>query len=578
VGDSMEKRLLLSFGLSFLVLLIFYQFFSPPPPSAGDLTEPQPAIVAAESIGPAGESAAGEPGIAVPQAVGGQGGPVEAAAVETVTLESALYSIRISNAGAVIEGVGLREHRGAGGETLELLDPAVDGMLGWPLELVTGNPVIDERLRTGLWVVERDASGVRLELAGEGLEAFKEIRIDGRGYQIAVDAGVRQDARNVPFSVVWQGSFGDQSTDYMPAEVNLVYQEGGSFERLNVADFAESGPLPATGYAGLEDQYFLAMFISPSPQTPVVRGLSFDKAGEDGAIPVPRVEFPYSEGLGIFIGPKQRDQLGAIDPALASVIDYGFFQILVQPLLSVLLWIQGYVGNFGWSIILMTLLINTLLFPLRLKQQLSMLKMQKIQPQMRTLQDKYKKLKANDPRRQEVQSEMMGLYQKHGVNPLGGCLPLILQMPIFIAIFQLLRSAIELRQAPWMLWVQDLSVHDPYYVLPVLMGLSMLASQRMMPTTMDPAQARIMMFMPLLFMVFMVRAQSGLVLYWLTSQLVGVGQQLLINRYWAPRSKKAARPPQEQPEQSGDEDTEAPRLVEAAPQPDASRRKRRRKR
>ena len=238
-----------------------------------------------------------------------------------------------------------------------------------------------------------------------------------------------------------------------------------------------------------------------------------------------------------------------VSSTLVPVIDYGWFGFLARPLLFGLRWIQSYLGNYGWSIITLTLFINFILFPLRLKQQLSMLKMQKIQPQMKTLQDKYKKLKANDPRRQKVQAEMMGLYKKNGVNPLGGCLPLLLQMPFLFAFFTLLRVAIEVRGEPWMLWIQDLSQPDPFYVLPILMGLSMFVMQKMTPTTMDPAQARIMMMMPVMLsgMFIFFPVSAGLMLYWLTSNVVGVGQQFFINQYWVPRKgkekEKAPEPP-----------------------------------
>jgi YidC/Oxa1 family membrane protein insertase len=182
-------------------------------------------------------------------------------------------------------------------------------------------------------------------------------------------------------------------------------------------------------------------------------------------------------------------------------------------------------------------IINFVLFPLRLKQQVSMQKMQKIQPQMRTLQDRYKKLKANDPRRAQVQTEMMNLYKEHGVNPMGGCLPLLLQIPFFAAIWTMLSVSIELRQAPWMLWIRDLSQYDPYYVLPILMAISMVIMQKMTPTTVDPSQARIMMIMPLVFAVMFLQAQAGLALYWLTSNVVGIGQQFFMNKYWTPYSE-----------------------------------------
>ena len=166
-----------------------------------------------------------------------------------------------------------------------------------------------------------------------------------------------------------------------------------------------------------------------------------------------------------------------------------------------------------------------------------MQKMQKIQPQMRTLQDKYKKLKANDPRRAQVQAEMMGLYKQHGVNPMGGCLPLLLQMPVFFGLYSMLSVSIELRRAPWLLWIKDLSQHDPYYVIPILMAISMFIMQKMTPTTVDPAQAKIMMIMPLMFAFMFLWVQAGLTLYWLTSNIVGIGQQVFINKYWSPHAE-----------------------------------------
>jgi YidC/Oxa1 family membrane protein insertase len=245
--------------------------------------------------------------------------------------------------------------------------------------------------------------------------------------------------------------------------------------------------------------------------------------------------------LRVYVGPKDQKWLQQTDSGLTGVVDYGFFEVITRPLILALLWIHSYLGNFGWAIILLTILINLALFPLRLKQQISMQKMQKIQPQMRTLQDKYKKLKANDPKRAQVQSEMMALYREHGVNPMGGCLPLLLQMPFFFAFWNMLSVSIEMRQAPWLLWIRDLSQHDPYYILPILMAATMFLMQRMMPTTTDPAQAKIMMLMPLMFTFFFLWAQSGLVLYWLTSNVVGIGQQAFINKYWASGSGSKER-------------------------------------
>jgi YidC/Oxa1 family membrane protein insertase len=185
------------------------------------------------------------------------------------------------------------------------------------------------------------------------------------------------------------------------------------------------------------------------------------------------------------------------------------------------------------------------LFPLRLKSIHSAQKMQKLQPQMKAIQEKYKKLKPTDPKKQQMNAEVMALYKEHGVNPLGGCLPLIIQLPFFYAIYNLLSVAIELRQAPFMLWIKDLSVYDSTYVLPILMTVSMIVMQKMTPApSTDPVQAKMMMAMPLVFGFMLAATPSGLVLYWLTSNLVGIVQQVIMNKFWPmsmPKTEKVAK-------------------------------------
>jgi YidC/Oxa1 family membrane protein insertase len=238
----------------------------------------------------------------------------------------------------------------------------------------------------------------------------------------------------------------------------------------------------------------------------------------------------------VYVGPKQRADLEKADRGLGEVVNYGMFWFLTEPLAKALMWVHGYVGNFGWAIILLTIAINFALFPLRLKQQLSMQKLQKIQPQMRTLQDKFKKLKPGDPRRQEIQTQIMNVYKENGVNPVGGCFPLLLQLPFLFAFYSVLSMTIELRRAPWVLWIHDLSQYDPYYIMPLLMAGSMVLMQKMSPTAMDPQQARMMMIMPILMVFLFLSSPSGLMLYWLTGNLIGIVQQVFIMKYWPSES------------------------------------------
>ena len=239
---------------------------------------------------------------------------------------------------------------------------------------------------------------------------------------------------------------------------------------------------------------------------------------------------PPSE-VKFYFGPKDFDQLQRSDQQLVRTINFGWFAWLVVPLLRALKWVNGFVGNYGWSIIVLTILINIAIFPLRHKSVVSMRKMQDIQPRVKAIQERYAHLKATDPARQKMNTEMMELYKTAGVNPASGCVPMLLTMPVLFAFYALLSVAIELRGAPFMLWIQDLSQHDPLYITPIIMGATMLWQQWITPAAgMDPAQQRVMMIMPLMFTFFFLWAPSGLVVYWLFSNLLTIGQQYLTNR------------------------------------------------
>ena len=578
----MDKRILVAFALSFFVLFILNRYTAPPAPLAPETEALENSQTVPENTGvnegaedvpasPRVGAADREPSATVqesnlPEEETSQE-DTQAGRSEELALETRLYQATFSNEGGGLRSLRLRNFLGSEGEPLELINQEVGANVGWPLALTTGDGATDELISDALYVAEQGLGTITFEFRQDGLYVRKEFRTNPETYRIEVDASITRDGQPIPFSIVWQGGFGDQSADYEARLSNIVYRDDGDYERLlvgGIEGFEElrqgraflqrvfrwltgtGGPdeLLLTTKAGLEDQYFLAMFLAAEGMTPTVSTVPFYEGEDEIAMAVLNVPMRGSP-FAVYVGPKEQSALADTDPVLSTVIDYGFFEILARPLLFGLLWIQSYISNFGWSIVLLTLFINLVLFPLRLKQQLSMQKMQKIQPQMRTLQDKFKKLKSNDPRKQEVQAEMMGLYKKHGVNPMGGCLPLLLQMPFLFAFFSLLRTAIELRGAPWMLWIQDLSAPDPFYVMPVLMGGSMFFMQKMMPTTADPNQAKMMAMMPIVLtaMFVIMPVQSGLMVYWLTSNLVGIGQQYFIKKYWAPTdSGKKARP------------------------------------
>jgi YidC/Oxa1 family membrane protein insertase len=230
-----------------------------------------------------------------------------------------------------------------------------------------------------------------------------------------------------------------------------------------------------------------------------------------------------------FVGPKHFESLRRADPDLVRAIWFGMFAFLSVPLLSALNWVNGFIGNYGWSIIVLTVIINAAMFPLRHKSNVSMRKMQAIQPQVKAIQDRYAKLKMTDPARQKMNTELMELYRQKGVNPASGCVPMLLTMPVLLAFYSLLSQSIELRGADFGWWIKDLSSADPYYVLPALMGVTTFWQQKIAPTTVDPTQQRVMMIMPVMFTAMMVFSPAGVVLYWFVGTLWAIGQQYFTN-------------------------------------------------
>ncbi|MEA1879940.1 MAG: membrane protein insertase YidC [Campylobacterota bacterium] len=238
--------------------------------------------------------------------------------------------------------------------------------------------------------------------------------------------------------------------------------------------------------------------------------------------------------LNAYIGPKDHEIMKAIHPELTDAIEFGWFSFLAKPFYKVLLWINSFVGNWGWSIILFTLLVKLVLFPLSYKGMMSMQKLKDLAPKMKEIKEKYK----GDPAKMNAQ--MMEMYKKHGANPMGGCLPLLLQIPVFFALYRVLLNAVELQGAPWILWIEDLAIMDPYFVLPVLMGISMWFQQHITPNNFtDPLQEKIFKFFPIIMTVFFIYFPAGLVLYWLVNNLFTIAQQYFINYMYAKQKETA---------------------------------------
>ena len=270
------------------------------------------------------------------------------------------------------------------------------------------------------------------------------------------------------------------------------------------------------------DQYFASIFFRLDPD--VIVNVDHDARNN----PVAYLEASKNLSFKGFIGPKNFKQLKSIDPVLTHAIEYGWFTWAAKPLFAVLMWLHGFFGNWGWAIIALVVMIRLILYPLTYRGMLSMQKMKDLAPKIKELREKYK----GDPQR--MNAATMELYKKHGANPLGGCLPLLLQIPVFFAVYRVLLNAVELQGAPWILWVNDLSRMDPTYILPILMGASMFVQQRMTPNNFtDPMQEKIFKYLPVVFTFFFVTFPSGLVLYWLTNNLLSIAQQYMVNKQYA---------------------------------------------
>jgi len=537
---STETRLLLAFALMGLVLFATPYFFksaAPPAPKKPPVAAQQEK--AAETPPPAAPEAApqdAEPGATEPaQHVAGQH-------EETFTVNTDLYRVVLSNRGAVVREWVLKKYEDDDGKPLELVNTAGVSKVGFPLSLYfeQQKPAVD--LDTVLYAAKPsdDGLGITYEYAESALVARKTFRFQKNRYVAQVVTEVTRNGAAVPHLIVWRGGFGDPSNS--AGSLHSIYFDLTD-SRLMTRDAksAKNGPVTSEGnysFAGVEDTYFTAAFLSNESRP--LRLVTFSDTVATTANPKeePRVGSAVGAGahnnFSLYVGPKDIDILGKVNPQLTNIVDFGrWFGFLAKPLFLALHYVYDkWVHNYGWSIVIVTVLINFLLFPLKLSNLKSMKKMQALQPQIAAINDKYKGISMRDPRAQQKNEEVMALYKKHGANPMGGCLPMAIQIPFFIAFYQVLRISIELRHAGW-LWVTDLSQpeHLGIHILPIAMIATQFFLQKMTPAASpDPNQQRMMLFMPLIMGFFFYSLASGLVLYYLTANLVNIAQQLFFNK------------------------------------------------
>lgn len=546
---SMEARLLLAFVLMGGVLFIT-QYFNKPKPPAGHKPSAPVAAKQVQAQSPAPIPAAPPSGTPAPAKTARKATPPSVATIaapdeQAFTIETSLYKIVFSNRGAVVKSWKLKAYKDSAGQLVELVNQATGAaaLLPFSYSFPRQKPAVD--LNQALFVARQSATGIEFEYSGGSVTARKTFRFQPDSYLSAFRSDVTQGGGPLPHLVTWQGGFGDFSVQNAFGSQHTVYYDA-SDSKLEVKDAkaAKNGPVNASGtfsFAGIEDNYFAAVFLPPDNGATELVTSSHKISIQPDPKEAAKEELFVGAAVGgsadnqfsLFVGPKDLDLLKRINPKLTQIVDFGWFAFLARPLFLALNWVNDHiVHNYGWSIVLVTVVINLLLLPLRMSSMKSMKKMQLLQPQIAAINEKYKGLGMRDPRKAEQNQEVMALYKKNGVNPMGGCMPMLLQLPFFIAFYKVLSVAIEMRGANW-LWVTDLSQpeHLPIRILPVAMIASQFIQQKMTPPAGgDPAQQKMMMFMPLVLGFMFYGVSSGLVLYWFTGNLVGIAQQWLFNR------------------------------------------------
>ena len=541
----MERRVLLAIFLAFLVLYAWQALFVKP--------VPKPATDAAtNSSAPAATGNAANP-VSASQAVAPAVDTTPAAPLATALVaDSAERDVRVetsdviavfTNRGARLKSWRLKHYLDQQKQPQELIEHLPSQPL--PFTLRAGNDATSVTLNEGLYTVSGapastpDSTPIDLRFEyrdSAGIHAVKEFHLDPVSYIFTFRATVTQNDKPLSPAIVWGPGIGDitEISRGVKKSEGILFQDG-KVVRLAPKDIAKQSLYDGEfRYAGIEDNYFLIAVVFPESIKATYAPVSVPPP--DGSKDAPRdltsfaVEPHTGAPLKYFAGPKDFDVLSAIDRDLARAIDFGMFTVIVVPLLRSLKWVNSYVGNYGWAIIILTFFINVILFPLRHKSVVSMRKMQEIQPEVKAIQERYKNLKASDPQKQKMNTEMMALYKEKGVNPASGCVPMLLTMPFIFAFYALLSTAIELRGAPFILWIHDLSAHDAYFVTPILMGISQVWQQRLAPAAgMDPIQQKMTMLMPVFFTFLFLWYPSGVALYWLINNVFAIGQQYTTN-------------------------------------------------
>ena len=567
-GKQQDSRSFLIFALVFVVMLLALQYFRPKKPE----TQPAPQKQQQSASAPAPVSAPASPGAdttaasPIPGAKGKKRAAevaapasVAAAAEQTTTVENENYRIVFTNRGAEVKSWVLKRYEDDNGKPLDLVNPETAAKFGYPLSLYSYDAGLRQRLADALFVPSATGNltapgELTFDYTSGGLVVKKTFRFD-ESYVIHVTASVTNDGSALPTLITWPAGIGDQNTLAAYSKAQFDSSQNGKFEKT--APKKVSGGATLNGpfdYAGISDLYFGAIFLPDQPdQTSVIslnNGWSIPKdpkqpKGASESVPVlgaavGSMSTPVS--LRVFAGPKVISVLTSVKsasangaetgPNLEPILNFGWFGWIAKPLFVVLRFTYDHVvPNWGWAILILTLVLNLLMLPTRITMMKSALKMQRIQPEMQQIKEKYKKYKATDPRRQDMNKEIMELQRREGVNMFGGCLPMLIQYPLLYGFYEMLENVIELRHAHWF-WLHDLAAPDALHILPIFVILTMFTTSYLSPSPgVDPAQQKMMAFMmPLMFGFIMLNIGSGVALYWAASNLITTGMQIIMNR------------------------------------------------
>jgi YidC/Oxa1 family membrane protein insertase len=563
-GGKQDSRSLLIFTMVFAAILLGMQIFRPKTPAtpASKNGAPPPA---AKSQTNAGNASGGE-NVAAKTATNTNAGnapatpQVAAAQQTTTTVENELYRITFTNRGGEVTSWILKKYTDYAGKPLDLVNAAAAKKFGYPLAVYTTDPDLRQQMAQALYVPSATGnltapSQLAFDYSAGGLVVHKVFHFDN-SYVLRAEVTVTRNGAPVQALLSWPAGFGDQrdARNYS-SDQKIDRSSNGKTESIapkKISDGeAYTGPLE---WGGVSDLYFAAMFLPDKPANSTFVSLRNtldvpkDPSEPQGAVapqPVLGAAVGAVDGttsLRIFAGPKMLSVLRSVRGTgpdgkatgqnLIPLVHYGMFFFIAKPLFYLLAWIHAHVvPNWGWAILLVTFVLTMATFPTRFAMMKSSIKMQRIQPQMNFIKEKYKKYKFDDPRKQDMNKEMQELYKKEGVNMFGSCLPMLIQFPLIIAFYEMLENAIELRNAHWY-WLHDLSVADPYHILPIVLVGSQFLVQLFSPQPgVDAQQQKMMAFTMPLFSGFIAwHYASGLALYWAGSNLIGIGQQMFINR------------------------------------------------